>query len=137
MACRRREFCSRSSPRPAESLSRQNGRLPERDRIPTLRHEVAYINANLELAERGAINHLRLQGWCRALPEDVRLAFSNCPGLKHITLSASSSDTMIRAKFGNRKDWNSVRAQMMQAVRLAIEYGAETSLCRRRRCFPH
>jgi len=94
--------------------------------FPTLRHEVGYINANLELAERGAISHLRLQGWCRALPEDVRLAFSNCPGLKHITLSASSSDTMIRAKFGGRKDWNSVRAQMMQAVRRALECGAET-----------
>ena len=37
--------------------------------FPTLKHEINYINANLELAKRGVIKNLRLEGWCRAVPE--------------------------------------------------------------------
>jgi len=43
--------------------------------FPTLKHEISYINANLELAKIGAIKRLRLEGWCRAIPADVTLNF--------------------------------------------------------------
>lgn len=94
--------------------------------FPTLRHEVAYINANLALAEQGAINHLRLQGWCRALPEDVISALDQCPGLQHLTVSASCSDAMIAAKFQGRKTWNMVLDQAVQAIHSARERGVTT-----------
>jgi homocitrate synthase NifV len=35
--------------------------------FPTLKHEVNYINANLELAKVGAIKRIHLEGWCRAI----------------------------------------------------------------------
>ncbi|HDK16882.1 MAG TPA: homocitrate synthase, partial [Nitrospirae bacterium] len=43
--------------------------------FPTLKQEVNYINANLELAKKGAIKNLHLEGWCRAIPEDIELTF--------------------------------------------------------------
>ena len=35
--------------------------------FPTLKHEVSYINANLELVQLGVIKGIHLEGWCRAL----------------------------------------------------------------------
>src|SRR5512139_687148 len=52
--------------------------------FPTIRHEINYINANLELQKAGTFRKIRLQGWCRAIPEDVELAFKNCPDLRHL-----------------------------------------------------
>ena len=54
--------------------------------FPTLKHELNYINANLELVKLGAIKRLRLEGWCRAVPEDVKLTFKNCPEIRHINI---------------------------------------------------
>jgi homocitrate synthase NifV len=31
--------------------------------FPTLKHEVDYINANLDLVKKGTIKNLRLEGW--------------------------------------------------------------------------
>lgn len=94
--------------------------------FPTLRHEVNYINANLDLAQAGAFKALRLQGWCRALPEDVSCALDNCPGLQHLTLSASCSDTMIAAKFQGRKTWTAVLDQAVKSISSARERGVLT-----------
>ena len=52
--------------------------------FPTLKHEVQYINANLELAMAGGISRLRLEGWCRALPEDVEVP-GVCPSVFRIS----------------------------------------------------
>ena len=71
--------------------------------FPTIRHEVKYINANLELARLGVIKRLHLEGWCRAVPEDVELSFNNCPDLKHINISISTSDIMLQGKFQGKK----------------------------------
>jgi homocitrate synthase NifV len=73
--------------------------------FPTLRHEVNYINANLELAKIGAIKRLHLEGWCRAIPEDVELTFKNCPDIKHLNISVSTSEIMLQGKFQGRKTW--------------------------------
>jgi homocitrate synthase NifV len=94
--------------------------------FPTLEHERSYINANLELHRLGAIKNMGLSGWCRAIPSDVRVAFENCGGLRHISLSASVSDLMITGKFGGRRQWQDVLKSMDESVRLAKTLGAET-----------
>jgi len=94
--------------------------------FPTLRHEVSYINANLELQKAGVFRNIRLQGWCRAIPDDVDLTFRNCPDLKHLNLSVSTSDIMINGKFQGKKGWNDIVSSMQEAVRLAKDSGAET-----------
>ena len=39
--------------------------------FPTTKHELNYLNGNLELVERGVINKTRLSGWMRAIKGDV------------------------------------------------------------------
>jgi len=94
--------------------------------FPTLKHEINYINANLELAEMGVIKRLHLEGWCRAVPEDIELAFKNCPKLKHINVSISTSEIMIQGKWQGRKTFKDVLNSMVEAVKLAKSLGAET-----------
>jgi homocitrate synthase NifV len=94
--------------------------------FPTLKHEVNYINANLELVKRGAIKRIHLEGWCRAIPEDVELAFKNCPGIAHLNISVSTSDIMIQGKFQGRKTWKDIIHSLVKAVKLAKDLGVET-----------
>ena len=94
--------------------------------FPTLNHEIRYINANLELAKIGAIKRLRLEGWCRAIPADVELTFKNCPDLKHVNLSMSTSDVMLRTKFMGKRSWDDILKGVCASIRLAREYGALT-----------
>ena len=94
--------------------------------FPTIRHEVNYVNANLELAEVGAIKRMRLEGWCRAVKDDVELAFKNCPKIKHLNISISTSEIMIQGKFQGRKTWKDVLNSMIEALKTAKALGAET-----------
>ena len=94
--------------------------------FPTLKHEISYINANLELAKIGAIKRLRLEGWCRAIPADVELTFKNCPDLKHVNLSMSTSDVMLRTKFMGKRSWDDILKGVCASIRLARQYGAVT-----------
>ncbi len=94
--------------------------------FPTLKHEVNYINANLALAKKGVIKSLRLEGWCRAVPEDIELTFKNCPDIKHINISISTSDIMIDGKFQGRKTWKDVLNSMVDALKVAKSMGIET-----------
>jgi homocitrate synthase NifV len=94
--------------------------------FPTLKHEVNYINANLQLARVGGIKRLHLEGWCRAVPEDIKLTFKNCPDLKHLNISMSTSDIMLQGKFQGRKSWKDILKTVGDSVRLAKELGAET-----------
>ncbi len=94
--------------------------------FPTLKHEINYINANLELAKKGVIKNLRLEGWCRAVPEDIELTFRNCPDIKHLNISISTSDIMIDGKFQGRKTWKDILNSMVKALKVARELGAET-----------
>ncbi len=94
--------------------------------FPTLKHEINYINANLLLAAQGAIKRLHLEGWCRAIPEDVKLTFKNCPGIKHLSLSMSTSDVMLQGKFQGKKSWDSILKTVSESVELARDLGAET-----------
>ncbi len=94
--------------------------------FPTLKHEVNYINANLDLAKKGVIKNLRLEGWCRAVPEDIELTFKNCPDIKHLNISISTSDIMIEGKFQGRKTWKDILNSMVEALKTAKALGAET-----------
>ena len=94
--------------------------------FPTTRHEVNYLNANLELAEMGVIKPLRLGGWIRAIPADVELTYRNVPGIEHLNLSISTSDQMINGKFQGRKTRDGVIKEMTEAVDAARAHGAES-----------
>ncbi len=94
--------------------------------FPTLKHEVNYINANIELAKLGVIKRLHLEGWCRAVSEDVKLSFKNCPGLRHLNVSMSTSEIMLHAKFMGKKSWKDILKTVKESVKLAKELGAET-----------
>ncbi len=94
--------------------------------FPTLKHEVNYINANIEIAKAGAINRIHLEGWCRAIPDDIKLSFKNCPDLKHLNVSMSTSDIMLSGKFQGKKTWKDILNGVKEAIKLAKELGAET-----------
>ena len=94
--------------------------------FPLTRHETNYLNANLELAARGALTSIRLGGWLRATKSDVKNAFSLVPQLKHVNLSISTSDQMIIHKFQGKLDHASVIKEMIEAVQEARSQGASS-----------
>jgi len=93
--------------------------------FPTTKHEINYLNANLELVDRGAISTTRLSGWMRALAGDVYQSFQNVPRLKNVNLSVSTSDQMITGKFGGRKDRADIIKQTLDAIDAAKTCGAQ------------
>jgi len=93
--------------------------------FPMTGHESNYLKANLELVRRGAIKHLRLSGWIRAIKGDVEGAFKNIPGIEYLNLSISTSDQMIEHKFQGRLDHKGVIKNMTEAVKLAKKLGAK------------
>jgi homocitrate synthase NifV len=94
--------------------------------FPFTNHETNYLNANLELAEKGVLAPIRLEGWCRAVKGDVELAYKLCPKIKHLNLSISTSPLMLELKFGGKIDFQAVIDSMCEAVTLAYKLGAET-----------
>ncbi len=94
--------------------------------FPTLKHEMNYINANLDLVKKGVLKNIHLEGWCRAVPGDIEQTFKNCPDIKHLNISISTSDIMIEGKFQGRKTWKDVMDSMIEALKVAKELGAET-----------
>lgn len=94
--------------------------------FPTLRHETNYLNANLELVKIGVIKRLHIEGWCRAIPEDVRLSLKNCPDLKHMNLSMSTSDIMLKGKFQGKRTWKDLINSVKESVKVAKDLGVET-----------
>lgn len=94
--------------------------------FPTTRHETNYLNANLELAAAGVLAPLKLEGWVRAIPADIRKAFTLVPGIKHINISASTSKQLIEKKFSGKKTKADVSADMIASIKVARELGAES-----------
>ena len=94
--------------------------------FPTTRHEINYLNANLELVDRGVIKRTKFSGWVRALSKDVIQAIQNVPRLKFLNLSQSTSDQMIQGKYGNKMTKDAILAQTIEAVETAKTYGVET-----------
>ncbi|MCM8800518.1 MAG: homocitrate synthase [Candidatus Omnitrophica bacterium] len=94
--------------------------------FPVTRHETNYLNANLELAEKGVLSPIRLGGWIRATVEDVETAFRLVPKIKHLNLSISTSDQMIIHKFKGKLDHQGVIKEMTEAVKRAKALGTQT-----------
>jgi homocitrate synthase NifV len=94
--------------------------------FPTTHHEGNYLRANLELAELGGIDRLRLSGWLRAVSKDVEAARERIPNLKYVNLSISTSDQMIIGKWKGKVTFNDVVKKMTDALDLAKELGFES-----------
>ena len=94
--------------------------------FPATRHELNYLNANLELAEKKVISKTKFSGWMRAIVSDVEKSFTNVPKLKHCNLSQSTSDQMINGKYLGKKDKNDIIKMTCEAVECAVDKGAET-----------
>lgn len=94
--------------------------------FPTTKHETRYLKANLELAEMGVLQPIRLGGWIRAITDDVETTFKRVPGIKHLNVSISTSDQMIKGKFQGRKTKQDVINDMTAAVDAAWAAGAES-----------
>lgn len=90
--------------------------------FPFLENEINYLNANLEPAERGVIQPMILEGWCRGVAEDVHKAF-RLTKVKHINISISTSDQMIVNKFRGKLYRDGVIREMVEAADAAIEGG--------------
>jgi isopropylmalate/homocitrate/citramalate synthase len=94
--------------------------------FPTTRHESFYLQANLELADMRALQPIRLEGWIRAVTTDVEKAFKYVPNIKHLNLSISTSDQMIKGKFLGTKSREDIVSMMVDAVEAARAHGAES-----------
>jgi homocitrate synthase NifV len=94
--------------------------------FPTTRHESYYLLANLELAGMGVLKPIRLEGWIRAIADDVETAFRLVSNIRHLNLSISTSDQMIYGKFQGRMTKDDVIKEMVEAVDAARALGAES-----------
>jgi homocitrate synthase NifV len=94
--------------------------------FPTTHHESLYLQANLELARMGVLHPIRLEGWIRAVAQDVETAFRLVPDIKHLNLSISTSDQMLYGKFLGKKTREDILKMMVEAVDAAKSYGAES-----------
>ncbi len=93
--------------------------------FPALQHEWNYINANLDLAAKGVMGGMRLEGWVRAAAEDVYKTVKHTK-VKHLNLSISTSQIMTDGKFGGRINRNDILEMMAEAVSAAKEAGMES-----------
>jgi len=94
--------------------------------FPTTHHESLYLQANLELAKMGVLQPIRLEGWVRAVAQDVETTFDLVPDIRHLNLSISTSAQMIDGKFRGRKTKDDVIGMMVEAVDAARTHGAES-----------
>ena len=93
--------------------------------FPTTKHEINYLNANLELVERGVINKTKLSGCMRAIKGDVEESFNNVPKLQYVNLSQSTSDQMINGKYLGKKTRQDVLESTLEAVNEAYKRNAQ------------
>jgi len=93
--------------------------------FPTTRHETNYINANLELADKGVLHPMVLEGWIRAISQDVEKA-TELTRIEHLNLSISTSDQMIVGKFQGKFSEKDITKMMTEAVDKAKQRGIKT-----------
>lgn len=73
----------------------------------------------------GVLKPIILEGWIRAIPEDVEAA-TKLSNLEHLNLSISTSDQMIQGKFKGKFSKDDVIREMTEAVDLAKQKGIKT-----------
>ncbi|MCD6230613.1 MAG: homocitrate synthase [Dehalococcoidia bacterium] len=91
--------------------------------FPTTKHEILYLQANLELADMGVLQPIRLAGWIRATVEDVEQTFKWVPTIQHLNLSMSVSDQMINGKFHGKKNKRDILEMVAESVDAARSHG--------------
>jgi len=74
----------------------------------------------------GILQPIRLEGWIRAIVEDVETTFERVPEIKHLNLSISTSDQMINGKFQGKKTRDDILNDMTEALKAAHAHGAES-----------
>jgi len=94
--------------------------------FPATKHESLYLQANLELAEMGVLQPIRLGGWIRAVVADIEKTFKLVPSIKHLNISISTSEQMLQGKFGGTKGREDIVVMMVDAVEAARAHGAES-----------
>ncbi|HLB12667.1 MAG TPA: homocitrate synthase [Dehalococcoidia bacterium] len=92
--------------------------------FPFLGHERNYVLGNLALGRKGAFGGMVLEGWCRAVEQDVEGGLTT--GVKHLNISIPTSDQMIVHKFGGRLEREGIVREMVEAARAARQGGVET-----------
>ena len=93
--------------------------------FPTTKHELNYLNGNLELVKRGVISTTKLSGWMRGIASDVEQSFKDVPDLKYVNLSQSTSEQMINGKYLGKKTPDDIIKMTKEAVECAIDKGAK------------
>ena len=93
--------------------------------FPVTHHETNYINANLELADMGVLHPIILEGWIRAIPQDVEDAIK-LTKIEHLNLSISTSEQMIKGKFKGKFSEEDIIRIMAEAADLAKRKGIRT-----------
>jgi len=93
--------------------------------FPVTHHETNYINANLELADMGVLHPIILEGWIRAIPQDVEDAIK-LTKIEHLNLSISTSEQMIKGKFKGKFSEEDIIRTMTEAADLAKRKGIKT-----------
>ena len=83
--------------------------------FPVTHHETNYLNANLELARKGVLKPITLNGWVRAIKEDVKTALE-LTDVENLNLSISTSEQMTKGKFLGKKTRDDVLSMMIQAL---------------------
>ncbi len=93
--------------------------------FPTTKHEINYLNANLQLVDRGVITRTKLSGWMRGIVEDVVNSYQAVPRLQYVNLSVSTSDQMIQGKYNGKKSQKDIIKLTNDAVSAAKTHGAQ------------
>lgn len=93
--------------------------------FPTTKHEINYLNGNLDLVDKGAIKTTKLSGWMRAIASDVDESFKNVPKLKYVNLSQSTSEQMTNGKYQGKKTLSDIKKMTCEAVECAVSHGAK------------
>jgi len=93
--------------------------------FPFTNHEKHYLNANLKLHKKGVLKPMILSGWCTSRSSDVKKSFSLVPELKYINISLSTSDQMIKGKFGGKKTFQDIIIMVTKCVKQAYRLGAK------------
>jgi len=86
--------------------------------FPVTRHETNYLNANMELVKAGALKPIVLNGWVRAIKEDVKKA-CEMTDVENLNLSISTSEQMTNGKFLGNKTRDDILLLMTDAVDFA------------------
>jgi homocitrate synthase NifV len=86
--------------------------------FPVTRHETNYLNANMELVKMGVLKPIALNGWVRAIKDDVKKAVE-MTDVENLNLSISTSQQMTDGKFLGNKNRDDILLMMTDAVDFA------------------